>query len=268
MRRAQAAGAEGETAEVQLLSPQSELAFVSGWYELASASHFWMVGRLAAVLRQCRAHGIPLAAPLRLLEIGCGEGVLRAQLEGHSAWTIDGCDLDLASLRHNPRGRGEVFLYDIFQRLPALEARYDGLLLFDVIEHIADVPAFLEAALFHLKPGGWVFLNVPALQSLYSRYDEVVGHQRRYDKRLMTDELQRAGLTVVALTYWGLSFLPLLLLRQQLLKGAATEQVVAQGFRPPSALANALLTWLIRAEVALLGHPVRGTSLLAIGRKA
>ena len=72
---------------------------------------------------------------------------------------------------------------------------------------------------------------------------------------------------MVALTYWGLSFLPPLLLRQRLLRGADTAQVVAQGFRPSSTLANAVPTRLIRTEVALLPNPMRGTSLLAIARQ-
>jgi SAM-dependent methyltransferase len=226
-----------------------------------------MTGRLAAVLRQFRSNNIPTGADLKGLEIGCGEGVLRAQLEQHSSWTIDGCDLDLASLKNNPPLRGDVFLYDIFQRLPALESRYDFVLLFDVIEHIEHVREFVEAGLFHLKPGGWVFIDVPALNSLFSRYDEAVGHLRRYDKKMMTDELRQCDLEIVDLSYWGFTFLPILQLRKMIVRRADAQSVVEKGFRPPGALANAILTMMIRAEVSLLPDPALGTSLLAIARK-
>ena len=66
---------------VKILSPQSELSFVSGWYDLANNSHFWMRGRLAALLRQFRNNRIPGDKLLRGLEIGCGHGVLRSQIE-------------------------------------------------------------------------------------------------------------------------------------------------------------------------------------------
>ena len=253
--------------EVKILSPHSDLSFVSGWYELASDSHFWMAGRLAAVLRQFKNNGIPVDKDLKGLEIGCGEGVLRAQLEKHSRWTIDGCDLDLASLKNNPSARGEVFLYDIFQRAGFLHHHYDFIILFDVIEHIEDVPAFMDASLFHLKSGGFVFINVPALHSLYSNYDTVVGHHRRYDKGMMTEQLTKCGLEILHLNYWGLSFLPMLQLRKRLLRNADPDTVVQKGFRPPGAIMNAILKGMIRLEVSLMPDPVLGTSLMAIARK-
>jgi SAM-dependent methyltransferase len=255
------------TAQVKILSPRSQLSFVSGWYELASDSHFWMAGRLAATLRQFRNNRIQLDRASRGLEIGCGQGVLRAQLERHSLWTIDGCDLDLASLKNNPAGRGEVFLYDIFERADFLQKKYDFIVLFDVIEHIEDVQAFMAASLFHLKDGGFVFINVPALNSLYSAYDKVVGHLRRYDKPMMTEELTKCDLDVVHLNYWGLSFLPVLQLRKMMLRRAAEETVVQKGFRPPGAITNALLKGMIRLEASLVPDPIRGTSLMAIARK-
>jgi len=255
-------------APVRILSPRSAVSFVSGWYELASSSHFWMEGRLAAALRQFNLHGIRLHQAWKGLEIGCGEGVLRAQLEQHSRWTIDGCDLDLASLKNNPPStRGQVFLYDIFERLDALHGGYDFIVLYDVIEHIENVKAFMDASVFHLKPGGLVFINVPALNSLFSRYDEVVGHQRRYDKRMMNEELINCGLELVHQNYWGLSFLPILRLRKRLLQHATEESVVRKGFRPPGAFMNAILKQMIRAEVALMPNPWSGTSLMAIARK-
>lgn len=254
--------------QVKILSPQSESAFVSGWYELASDSHFWMKGRLAAVLKQFKNNKIPLDKNLRGLEIGCGHGVLRAQLEKNSQWTVDGCDLDMSSLKNNSPLRGDVFLYNIFDRTHFLQNYYDFIVLYDVIEHIEDVKSFMQAALFHLKPGGFVFINVPALNALYSRYDKVVGHCRRYDKDMMTKELTACGLDIVHQNYWGLSFLPVLQLRKRILENVEDAKIVEKGFRPPGSLANAVLNAIIQAEVAIVSDPVLGTSLMAIAKKA
>ena len=84
---------------------------------------------------------------------------------------------------HYARPRPHRCLYNIHDRAPDLAARYDAIILFDVIEHIESPAEFLASALYHLKPGGRVFINVPALQSLYSKFDVAVGHYRRYSKR-------------------------------------------------------------------------------------
>ena len=252
---------------VKILSPQSELSFVSGWYDLANDSHFWMRGRLAALLRQFKNHRIPIDKPLRGLEIGCGHGVLRAQIEENTRWTIDGCDLDLVSLKNNPQAKGDVFLYNIFDRAHFLKEYYDFVILYDVIEHIEQVNPFMQACLFHLKPGGYVFINVPALDELYSVYDKVVGHCRRYDKTMMHKTLMDCGLEILHLNYWGLSFFPILKLRRLILKNVDEKNVVEKGFRPPGTLMNNLLTAMICTETALVPDPFTGTSLMAIALK-
>jgi predicted SAM-dependent methyltransferase len=45
---------------------------------------------------------------------------------------------------------------------------------------------FLKALLRQLKTQGLLLINVPALQFLYSHYDEIVGHILRYDKRTLS----------------------------------------------------------------------------------
>ena len=254
--------------QVKILSPQSESAFVSGWYELANDSHFWMKGRLAAVLKQFKRNHIPFDRNLRGMEIGCGHGVLRAQIENNTQWTVDGCDLDHASLKNNKQLRGDVYLYNIFDRAHFLKEYYDFIILYDVIEHIENVKIFMDAALYHLKPGGYVFINVPALNSLYSRYDKVVGHCRRYDKEMMVKELTDCGLNIVHMNYWGFSFLPVLQLRKKILESVEEEKIVQKGFRPPGKFANGFLNAVIHAEVALMPNPISGTSLMAIAQKS
>ena len=254
--------------QVKILSPQSQLLFVSGWYALARDSHFWMKGRLLALLKQFQRNHIPIDQPWRGLEIGCGHGVLRSQIERHTQWTVDGADLDLNSLKENPRCRGELYLYNILERQDIFKEHFDFIILYDVIEHIENVKLFLEASLFHLKDGGYVFINVPALESLYSNYDKIVGHQRRYDRNMLAQELQQVGLKVIHINYWGFVFLPLLLFRKIFVARDTKEDVVVQkGFSPQHPLANFIFKVMIQSEVALMPNPVAGTSVMAIARK-
>lgn len=255
---------------VRILSQVRSENFPALWYELASEEHFWCRWRLRAFLRQLRDLQLPLQDPLLGLEIGCGNGLVRRQLEGATAWTVDGADIDLAVLKTNQTRRGASYLYNVHDRVEALKERYDFLLLFDVIEHIpdAETTAFLESCLFHLKPGGHLLLNVPALMSLFSKYDTFVGHFRRYDQQTMEAELTRAGLQVVDLRYWGFGLVPLLQLRQKMIARKKSErEVVNMGFRPPSPLLNRLLSVAGSVETRLLARPPRGTSLLAAAVK-
>jgi hypothetical protein len=110
-----------------------------------------------------------------------------------------------------------------------------------------------------------MLVNVPALTMLFSRYDVVVGHQRRYDKRSLTEEFSSRGLgSVVRLRYWGFLLVPIALLRKAVLAFVRRRpSVVRIGFKPPNALVNRALIAAMSVETALLSDPALGTSVLA-----
>jgi SAM-dependent methyltransferase len=258
-------------AHVEILSPAAEIAFPDQWYEIMDQRHFWMRWRTRAFLRQCRALSIPTEAPSSVLEIGCGHGILRQMLEAATKWTVDAVDLNAGALFHSAPGRGRTALYNIHDRAPDLAAKYDAIILFDVIEHIDDPVSFIMSALYHLKPGGHVFINVPALRSFYSKFDVAVGHYRRYTKQTLEMELAKAGVRKVDDRYWGLTMLPLLALRKLWLSlrregpDKATT-VVQRGVLPPGKLADAVLTAMMQLETSAIGNPPLGTSLLYVGQ--
>jgi len=53
--------------------------------------------------------------------------------------------------------------------------------LFDVLEHIEDDEKFLTEVCSCLKPGGYLYLTVPAFKWLWSSSDINAGHYRRYN---------------------------------------------------------------------------------------
>jgi len=250
------------------LSAPLRTGFIGGWYELASEDHFWMQWRLRAFLRQVDALGYPRGEARTGLDIGCGAGVVARQLERETSWVVDGADVDEAALALHGPARGRTLLYDIADRRPELREAYDFLILFDVLEHIDDPRRYLADALAHLKPGGRLFVNVPALELLRSAYDEVVGHRRRYDRVSLRRELEDAGLEVLDLRYWGLSMIPALWARALILSAkTAPADALRTGFRPPNAVVHALLRAAMRVETALISRPFAGTSLLAAALK-
>lgn len=253
-------------AEVEVLTDVPSAEFPAEWYEIATPDHFWFEWRFRALRRQIEKSGLAADRPARVLEIGCGHGVVRAQLEAFTRWTVDGCDLNRDALRQNGPGRGRTFLYDIRARTPSLRRAYDALVVFDVLEHVEDTATFLDAALFHLKNGGLIFINVPALNGLLSEYDRVVGHVRRYDRESMQRALAPHALHVVDLRYWGFAMVPLLWLRarQRFERGAQAAEVIRRGISPPNGFFNGCLKGVMHAETALISKPPLGTSLMAV----
>jgi SAM-dependent methyltransferase len=59
---------------------------------------------------------------------------------------------------------------------------YDTILYFDVIEHIKKDNDEIRNAIFSLKKNGNLIIAVPAFNTLYSKFDEDIGHYRRYKK--------------------------------------------------------------------------------------
>ena len=114
------------------------------------------LAKLAAVRRYLDA----LPADTRVLDAGCGEGVLVDEYA--SRLSIEGVDANYAS----PRVRS-----GLLTSLPFDEASFDRALCLDVLEHLPlgdQLPALRELHRV-LVPGGELLLSVPNLAHLQSR---------------------------------------------------------------------------------------------------
>jgi len=254
--------------QIEHLSDVAPADFTELWYDIADDDHFWIRWRSSVALREIIQSGLDISKPLAGLDIGCGHGAMLRQLALSTAWKVDGCDLNEAALGRISGHNGRLLRYNIHDRRPELAQFYDFLLLFDVIEHIDDTRSFIDSAAYHLKPGGFVLVNVPALQTLYSKYDTVTGHRRRYNRARLRAELMRGGLQVCSLRYWGMTLIPIAVARKfYMMTMNEPSQVVQRGLEPPGALAILLLRQLESIERKIgVPQPV-GTSLFAAARK-
>ncbi|MGH9186050.1 MAG: class I SAM-dependent methyltransferase [Acidimicrobiales bacterium] len=171
-------------------------------------NHFWFIGR-----REIFFHLIDkeLAGTqgLRVLEIGCGAGGMMVPLSKYG--TVTGIDISPDIIAFC-RARGlESVLVGSGYDLPIQPGSMDLVALFDTIEHIPDDARVLEQCHRTLKPGGLLFVSVPAYQFLYSNNDRVAQHQRRYTRGDLRNRLERAGFTVTTATYFNTLLFPMIL---------------------------------------------------------
>ena len=100
----------------------------------------------------------PFAPGLRLLDIGCGGGLIAEPLArlGFGVTGIDASDRNIGVAKLHAAKSGLEIAYDCKTPEQLLEAphRYDVVLALEVVEHVADVGAFLNAAGQLVAPGG------------------------------------------------------------------------------------------------------------------
>jgi hypothetical protein len=80
--------------------------------------------------------------------------------------------------------------------------KYDSVLYLDVLEHIKDDKNEIIKAIKSIKKGGYLIINVPAYSHLYSKFDNDVGHHKRYEKKDIRIILKGLEFKKLDLTYY------------------------------------------------------------------
>lgn len=77
----------------------------------------------------------------------------------------------------------------------------DGIYSLNVLEHIENDREALVSIRERIKPGGRLYVYVPAFQILYSAMDRRVGHVRRYRLKELEQKCREAGFEIEASGY-------------------------------------------------------------------
>jgi SAM-dependent methyltransferase len=162
--------------------------------------HPWWAARTHLVLAMLER--LRITPPASILEAGCGWGVNLAALEA-AGYEMTGLDISRKALMRLDRPDRQLIEADLSLGLPDTVPAYACVLVLDVIEHIDDDSRAVRELGRLLKPGGRVIVSVPSLPDLYSEFDEVQGHRRRYTVQSLRACLERAGLTVEDVMWWG-----------------------------------------------------------------
>ena len=223
--------------------------------------HWWYLGRRQVLAMLIERLARP-PADGRILEVGCGTGHNFEMLSQFGE--VDAVELD-ESVRAIAEGRlGRQVMPD---RLPELhgvpDRAYDLIGAFDVIEHITDDGAALQAIARKLRPGGRLIMTVPAHPWMWSAHDTMNHHKRRYSKRSLRQLIDQSPLSLDAIGYFNSLLFPLAVAER--MASRLTRRKDAKLGIPPAPV-NGALTSIFAAERHLVGRlPLPpGLSLYAI----
>ena len=236
------------------------------WLNNAETNHFWILWRFKILLRLIKTNNIILNKKNKIMDLGCGNGILSNQIESQFNIKIDRVDSNFETLKLNRNVKGRLICYDISKRNKKYKNYYDYIFLFDVIEHVKNDKKFIENALFHLKNDGSLIINVPSIQILYSRYDIAVGHLRRYDKKLFYKTIKKTMINKISMNYWGFMLLPILFLRKIVLvfyNKKNYNNIVKSGWKTNSII-NIFMKSLMNIEIKIFKKQILGSSLMVI----
>ena len=209
--------------------------------------HWWFTGRRQVLLGLVAAELSPGA---RLLDVGCGTGYfLEAAADRYEVSGLDPSPQAVGFCRD--RGLAGVREGGV-DTLDGLAAEYDAVTFFDVIEHLPDDIGALTLARKVLRPGGRVFVSVPAYRWLWSHHDEAHGHQRRYTRGLLRERLAAAGFGQTRTGYFNARLFPAAVLVRGLQR--LTGRGLEADLQPPAAPVNRVFTRLFAGEAGRVGQ--------------
>lgn len=174
--------------------------------------HWWYCGRraiLLSILKKINKNKVE-----RALDIGSGTGGSTHDL---TEFAKEVCGLE-------PSAEAIAYLHASYPDLKVLpgvfpqdmpDGQYNIITMFDVLEHIQDDRAAINALSSLLAPGGLAVITVPAFPFLWSRHDEHVHHFRRYIiSGLKKIIMENKNLSIQHICYYNsILFFPILLIR-------------------------------------------------------
>jgi SAM-dependent methyltransferase len=219
--------------------------------------HFWHVVRNEHIFRRLRKVR-PDFASQSYLEIGCGSGnvlgyFLERGLSDCSGWDVDMHALNIARSRFPSANFEQV---DMFNQRQHVRDHFGVIGSFDCLEHIEDDALCLSHIRRLLKKDGTLIVSVPAMQQLWSPFDELFGHYRRYTRQSIVSLFESCGFKDIRAQYIMAPLVPPLLLfrnNEPDMTLAQREKKYLNELQPRNRLINDLGKIVLRAERLLMG---------------
>jgi len=140
----------------------------------------------------------------RLMEIGCGSGVL-LDIASKKGWQADALELsaELASLAAGRSPKSTIRVVNVLA-CTSEDPVYDAVMAVDVLEHVTDPHLMLKNCHQMLKPGGLILIQTPNTKSLRRRLQgtdwdmlDPDQHLQLFSREGLTSSLAGNGFEVV-----------------------------------------------------------------------
>lgn len=200
-----------------------------------------------------------------ILEIGCGTGKNLEVLSKYGkTWGLDNSSEAIKYCKR--RGLNNLVLGEA-EDMPFAKGKFNLIILLDVLEHTYDDKTIGEISRI-LAPKGYLIVTVPAFSWLWSQWDVVLKHKRRYEKNELISKLNIGGFEIKKISYvYIFLMLPVLIVR--LIKSRIFKKEYPSDFKLGGSLSNWLFIQLcnieriIRSKIEL---PF-GTSIICLAQK-
>lgn len=160
--------------------------------------NWWFVARRRAILSLLK----DTDKKAKILDVGCAGGPLLNELKQHGFTNTSGIDFSAEAVA-KCKSRGlDAYQMDA-HNLEFAANTFDVLIASDSLEHLENDEKALESWNKVLKPGGKIFVFVPAYMFLWSEQDTVNFHYRRYTKAELVKKMEKAGFEVKRKGYWN-----------------------------------------------------------------
>ena len=171
----------------------------------SSNDFFWLKTRHSLVGKKVKKYSIN-----DLIDIGAGVGGLGDELKNYSHvnYYFEEIDVNSEKLLEQKFGKDHNLL------ISSKEFNKTTVITFlDVIEHIENPYRFVNDYLIKLKKT-YVIITVPSYQILWSNWDLLLGHHRRYTKKSLVKLTESLGIKKLEASYIFPELLPAAILRK------------------------------------------------------
>ncbi len=201
----------------------------------------------------------------KILDVGCGTGKnLEVFSKFGKVWGLDNSHEAIAFCKK--RGFMNVNLGSI-EKMPYKKEFFDAVTALDVLEHVDDSRALKEIKRI-LNKDGFLVITVPAFEWLWSRWDEVLYHKRRYTEKSLTRVLKNTGFKIINISYtYSFLVLPALIIRG--IKKLLYKDYYPSDFQLSNKILNSLLSTLANVErIFIINSKIPfGTSLVVVAKR-
>lgn len=203
---------------------------------------------------------------MKFLDVGCGTGKnIEVFSEFGKSYGVDSAKVAVEYCKR----RGLNFVIQASAtKLPFKSNYFDVVFLLDVLEHTDDLKALREVRRV-VKDGGLVVATVPAHKFLWSKWDVILNHKRRYSRSQFNKNLIRCGLTPIYTTHlYSFLLIPAIIIR--MFKSLLKSENYTSDFELNNNLLNKIFLKLSNIERTFaLKYPLPfGTSILSLSRKS